>query len=294
MFYRRKLILAILEVFGGKLPKINLQKLIFLVTNRQPKPVYEFIPFKFGSYSYSANADFTAMVKHGLLEEDSTSFAKKDKQNYLQTLNDIDRKLVNQIYLLFKNHDADGLMKHTYINYPYYAINSTTASKLLNNEQLKIVNSKRPTISNTVLFTIGYEGVSLEAYLNKLIKNNIKVLVDVRNNPLSQKYGFSKSLLQKYCENLKIEYLHFSELGIQSEFRQVLNDQNDYDLLFNSYKKLTLPKTKSTQEKILSLLIKKQRIALTCFEANICQCHRKHLAEAITQLPGWHFELKHI
>ena len=61
MFYRRKLILAILEVFGGKLPKINLQKLIFLVTNRQPKPVYEFIPFKFGSYSYSANADFTAM-----------------------------------------------------------------------------------------------------------------------------------------------------------------------------------------------------------------------------------------
>jgi hypothetical protein len=294
MFYRRKLILAILEVFGGKLPKINLQKLIFLVTNRQPKPVYEFIPFKFGSYSYSANADFTAMVKHGLLEEDSTSFAKKDKQNYLQTLNDIDRKLVNQIYLLFKNHDANGLMKHTYINYPYYAINSTTASKLLNNEQLKIVNSKRPTISNTVLFTIGYEGVSLEAYLNKLIKNNIKVLVDVRNNPLSQKYGFSKSLLQKYCENLKIEYLHFSELGIQSEFRQVLNDQNDYDLLFNSYKKLTLPKTISTQEKILSLLIKKQRIALTCFEANICQCHRKHLAEAITQLPGWHFELKHI
>ena len=126
MFYRRKLILAIIEMFGGKLPKINLQKLVFLVTNRQSKPVYEFIPFKFGSYSYSANADFTAMVKHGLLEEDSSSFTKKDKQNYLQTLNDDDRKLVNQIYLLFKNHDADGLMKHTYINYPYYAINSTT------------------------------------------------------------------------------------------------------------------------------------------------------------------------
>lgn len=183
-------------------------------------------------------------------------------------------------------------MKHTYINYPYYAINSTTASKLLNNDQLKIVNSKRPFAS--VLFTIGYEGVSFEGYLNKLIKNNIKVLIDVRNNALSQKYGFSKSILQRACENLNIEYLHFSEVGIQSEFRQVLKEQKDYDLLFESYKVLTIPKTVSTQQKILKLLIQKQRIALTCFEANICQCHRKHLAEAITSLPGWDFELKHI
>jgi hypothetical protein len=30
---------------------------------------------------------------------------------------------------------------------------------------------------------------------------------------------------------------------------------------------------------------------LTCFEANICQCHRKHLAEAIIQLPQWKYEL---
>jgi uncharacterized protein (DUF488 family) len=42
------------------------------------------------------------------------------------------------------------------------------------------------------------------------------------------------------------------------------------------------------------LLKKYKRIALTCFEANICQCHRKHLAEAITSLPGFSYELKHI
>jgi uncharacterized protein (DUF488 family) len=294
MFYRRKLILAILEVFGGKLPKINLQKLLFIVAKRQTKPAYDFVPYKFGCFSYSANADLKAMIKHGYVTEDEVSFIKKDKQSYLTSLNDSDRRLVNQIFVLLKNYDADALMKHTYINYPYYAIHSTTAPRLLSKEQLKAISAKRPSSASTVLFTIGYEGISLEAYLNKLIKADVQTLVDVRNNPLSQKYGFSKSQLETCCKNLGIEYLHIPEVGIQSEERQELKTQKDYDTLFDSYKKNTLTNTVPFQEKILNLLIEKKRIALTCFEANICQCHRKPLAEAVTQLPGWNFELKHI
>jgi uncharacterized protein (DUF488 family) len=119
-------------------------------------------------------------------------------------------------------------------------------------------------------------------------------LVDVRNNPLSQKFSFSKSQLIHYCEDLNIEYIHFGDVGIQSEYRQELKEQSDYDNLFKSYKKKTLPSTTSTQEKILALLKDKKRIALTCFEANICQCHCKYLAEVIAQLPQWKYELKHI
>ncbi|MGH2622634.1 MAG: hypothetical protein ACRDE7_03125, partial [Sphingobacterium sp.] len=36
------------------------------------------------------------------------------------------------------------------------------------------------------------------------------------------------------------------------------------------------------------------RIALTCFESDICQCHRKPLAESISNLPDFKFELMHI
>ena len=294
MFYRRKMILALLEVFGGKLMKINLQKVLFLITQRQAKPAYDFVPFKFGCFSFSANADLAAMVKHGFLTEDEQSFTKKDKQTYLSTLNDTDRRLVNQIYALFRNHDADALMTYTYTQYPYYAINSVKAPQLLNRAQMEKVEKARPSSSKIILYTIGYEGISLEAYLNKLVKNDIKVLVDVRNNPLSQKYGFSKSLLSSCCNKLGIEYVHYAEVGIQSEDRKELNVQVDYDNLFDSYRDNTLPRTTDTQQKILTLLQQKQRIALTCFEANICQCHRKHLSEAITRLPGWHYELKHI
>lgn len=93
---------------------------------------------------------------------------------------------------------------------------------------------------------------------------------------------------------LHIEYMHFADVGIQSEYRQELKTQEDYDNLFATYKKKTLPKTIPTQEKILDLLRVKKRIALTCFESDISQCHRKHLADAIVQLPGWTYALKHI
>ena len=294
MFYRRKIILALLQVFDGRLEKIKLQKLLFLVCQKQKEPEYDFIPYLYGCYSHSAKADLYTMVKKDFLTEDETSYSKKDPINYLELLDEEDKKLVTQAYALYNKMNSDGLMKHTYTNFPYYAINSNTAERLLNSEQLNKINAFRPALSATMLYTIGYEGISLEAYLNKLIKHDIKVLVDVRNNPMSQKFGFSKSQLIRYCEGLHIEYVHFGEVGIESEYRQELKSQADYDYLFDTYKAKTLPKSVATQQKILELLIAKKRIALTCFEANICQCHRKHLAEAIIKLPKWNYELKHI
>lgn len=294
MFYRRKVILAIIESFGGRLEKIKLQKLLFLFAEKQIKPEYNFVPYKYGCYSFSAAADINTMVTKQQLQETESSYIKQDHTNYIKTLKEGDRKLL----LYIKNHygkmDNTALMKHTYNNYPYYAINSIIAEDILSVDQLKKVNSSRSNTEETILFTIGYEGISLEEYLNRLIKNNVKVLVDVRRNPLSMKFGFSKSLLTKFCNSLGIDYVHFPELGIQSDLRQELHTQTDYDKLFAHYRKEELTETLESQQKILSLLIENKRIALTCFEKDICQCHRKHLSEAICSLPAFNYKLKHI
>jgi len=84
VFYRRKIILALLQLFDGQLGKIRLQKLLFLFTIRQAKPDYDFIPYKYGCCSFSANADLTTMVRKGLLEESEKDFIKLDKKNYLK------------------------------------------------------------------------------------------------------------------------------------------------------------------------------------------------------------------
>jgi len=301
MYYRRKIILALIQLFEGELDKIRLQKLLFLYTQMAQKtssrlngPIYDFIPYKFGCYSYSANADLTAMVNKGMLIGTESHFVSNEKTDYLKLIKDSDRKQLQEIKLLYGNMNADSLMKYTYIHYPYWATRSEIAERILTAEELEKVNQCKPEISKTILFTIGYEGISLEEYLNRLLKNDVKVLVDVRNNPLSMKYGFSKSPLKRYCESLSIQYIHFPEVGIQSGQRQELNSQSDYDNLFAVYRRNNLSRTQSTQNKILGLLKQHNRIALTCFEANICQCHRKHLADAISELPGFEYEIKHI
>ena len=294
MFYRRKVILALLQAFGGKLEKINLYKLLLVFSNLQKKPEYDFVPYKFGCYSFSLHADLVTMYKKEQLKDEDKSVSKVDNKNYLTALVESDKRIIQSIFQQFSKSSGDDLMRYTYTKYPYTAINSQTAERLLTKEQLAKVNACRPFSRGTILFTIGYEGISLEEYLNRLIKNDIKILVDVRRNALSMKFGFSKNQLKNYCNSLGIEYLHIPEVGIQPELRQELNTQKDYDKLFSIYKKSNLSTTTLHQQKIFTLLKQKKRIALTCFEADICQCHRKHLAEAITQLPGWTFELKHI
>src|ERR1051326_4144949 len=127
MYYRRKIILGLIQLFGGELEKIRLQKLLFLFGKRKQKPEYDFIPYKFGSYSYSANADLTVMVERGFLTETDSHFKSNRKTDFLKSLEESDRKLLAEVKTLYGKMDSNALMKHTYINYPFYAINSLTA-----------------------------------------------------------------------------------------------------------------------------------------------------------------------
>ena len=294
MFYRRKVILALLQLFDCTLDKIRLQKLLFLFTQRQQKAEYDFVPYKFGCYSYSAHADLTTMVSRQFLDSTETTYTKKDKTDYLKQLKADDKIFLLEVMTNYGGMTSRALMKHTYINYPFFATRSEAAADILNRSELEKVNASKPKGNKTILFTIGYEGISLEEYLVRLLKNDVKLLVDVRNNAISMKYGFSKSQLQKYCGDLGIQYVHIPEVGILSEQRQKLNSQKDYDKLFSVYRKNNLKKTTEKQNEILNLLKKHKRIALTCFEADICRCHRKHLAEAIETLPNFSYEVKHI
>ncbi len=281
MFYRRKIILSLFQLCNGSLVKTRIQKLLFLYSQRKTESEYCFVPYKYGCFSYSANADLVTMVKKGYLSESERGYTKIDKKNYLPTLKPKDKELLTEIVDKYGNMENDTLIRHTYINFPYYAINSTIAERILSKEHYNIVLNHIPRENKKSIFTIGYEGISLEAYLNKLVVNNIKTLVDVRKNPLSMKYGFSKTLLKSFCESLGINYVHIPEVGINSNQRKILEKQEDYDILFESYKKTTLKETTYKQQEIVNLLNENNRIALTCFESNIFQCHRLPLAESL-------------
>lgn len=287
--------MSLIQVFEGELEKIQLQKLLFLYTRFQKeKKTYDFVPYKFGCFSFQANADLSTLKKYGIVSETTKSWKKADEVNYLNELTKEDKKTISDFRIIYANKTSDDLINLTYKRYPYFAINSIVAEEYLTKEEFQNLDNYRCYDDEIVLFTIGYQGITLEAYLNKLIKNNIKVLCDVRKNALSMKYGFSKSQLKNACNGVGIEYIHIPEVGIDSEQRQELKTQKDYDILFEEYKTNNLNKSISSQTEILNLLKKNKRIALTCFEADICQCHRKHLSEAITHLKGFKYNLEHL
>jgi len=294
MYYRRKIILGLIETFGGELEKFQLQKLLMLFSFYQKNPSYHFVPYKYGCFSFQANADLATMRKYEWVEEGEKYWKKTTNQSYISELTESDKKALLDLKNNFNDKSSEYLIKHTYRNYPYYAINSKIASQLLSNEELEKVIKQKPISTKNALFTIGYEGITIEQYINKLIKADVKVLCDVRKNSYSMKYGFSKSQLKMACEGVGIQFLHIPEVGIVSDKRKELNTQKDYDVLFEDYKKTVIPKTVSEQEMILSLINKNQRVAITCFEKDICQCHRKHLAEAICELPQFNYELIHL
>jgi Protein of unknown function, DUF488 len=295
MYYRRKILLSLIQVFEGELEKIQLQKLLFLYTRFQKeRKTYDFVPYKFGCFSFQANSDLSTLKKYGIVCETIKSWKKEDEVNYLGELTKEDKKIISDFRIIYANKTSDDLINITYKKYPYFAINSTIAKSYLNEAEIENLNNYRSFDDEVVLFTIGYEGISLESYLNKLIKNNIKVLCDVRKNALSMKYGFSKNQLKNACNGVGIEYIHIPEVGIDSDQRQELRSQKDYDILFEKYKENNLTKTVSSQVEILEILKQNKRIALTCFEADICQCHRKHLSESISNLKDFNYKLEHL
>jgi hypothetical protein len=294
MYYRRKILLALLEAFDNRLDKISLQKLLMLVSKQQLKPDFHFVPYKYGCYSFQATADLQTMTKYNQVALQCNDWIKTDEEKYLLSLKDRDRDAIRYIKQMYGNKTSDELICITYVKYPQLAINSVVAKDKLTPDEYRKVTEAKPQSNKTILFTIGYEGVSLEEYINKLIVNDVKVLCDVRKNSYSMKFGFSKSQLQAACNGVGIEFVHIPQLGIDSDKRQELNTQADYDKLFLQYRNDVLTKTQAYQDKLMDMLNKNKRIALTCFEANICQCHRKHLADAIVKHPSFAYELKHI
>lgn len=293
MFYRRKVILALLQALGGELSKTDFQKHLFLFTRSQDEPAYDFVPYQYGCFSFGADADRAPMVRAGLLHDEET-WKKKTKTSYVSALKPEDRDRIAQHVARHGHLRGRELVREVYTSHPYYAVHSKIAEEVLDKDELEQVVAAYPAPHEPALFTIGYEGQSLEAYLNKLITHRVEVLCDVRKNPVSMKFGFSKKRLRAAVENLGMEYVHIPELGIASGKRKALDSPEAYASLFDQYERETLPEREDELAHLHALLRKRERVALTCFEACHTDCHRSRVAEALQLLPQWSYPVIHI
>ena len=286
--------MAVLEAFDGAVESLRFQKYLFLILNRINNKYYSFVPYKYGSFSFESYNDRRNLIRLNYLVDNENKWILHKNTNFLSEMNLLDQKAIFTIKKKYEKISKAKLLHELYSDYPYYAINSQIKSKAnLNHEEKISILNNQPSQKEKCLFTIGYEGRSIDAYINLLIKNNIKILCDVRKNPLSRKYGFTKQSLKKITSSLGIKYVHIPELGIDSKLRKNLNTRKDYQKLFASYKTSLLPSNKEALNTIMSLINAQKRVALTCFEFESDLCHRHCISSAL-QKEKTNLKIKHI
>lgn len=140
------------------------------------------------------------------------------------------------------------------------------------------------------LFSIGYEGRSIDEFVDVLRTTGVDIVVDVRLNAISRKRGFSKKALSAALKTASIKYQHERELG---------NPKDNRDAFRNG-----LPSAKARYQRHLSNgatssfeavaeLARTQKVALLCFENEHATCHRSCITDRM-QESRQHLSVVHI
>ena len=285
LYARQKLLLALVQGAGGAVSATDFQKLLFLYTRKwEPEPSFQFVPYRFGGVSFQSYADRKTLIDKGLL----FPLEKGEWKLTPKAAPYIPKELAARMKIFTTKavmERGDALIARAYREEPYYATRSEILDRIFpaKADRKSVIEAAPDPAAGTALFTIGYEGDSIDGYLDRLLRNRVALLCDVRRNPLSRKTGFSGKQLASYCERVGIQYRHLPDLGIPGERRRELVTRADYDALFAEYEKEDLPKAGHAIEELSRLLTEHSRIALTCFEKEPECCHRHCVAEEMAR-----------
>jgi len=280
LFWRQRVMLALLQNAPRKRAgKIQMLKWLFLLKEEEGidryGAFYDFLPYKHGPFSFVAYKEATELVGGGLIDSTRQSFRLTFRGGRFgaATLDAAPAGCVARIMRTYGRFPQRRLVQYVYHNYPWYASRSTTR------QTATATTSKR---LQPGVFCIGYEGLSIDAFLNAILKGRLTDLADVRSNAVSRKFGFSKPSLAKKCQDVGIEYHHYPELGIPAPFRRNTKTNRR---LWHTYRAAILPKAAATFRDLVELC-RQQRTGLLCFEKESGECHRWILAQEIRARAG--------
>ncbi len=133
------------------------------------------------------------------------------------------------------------------------------------------------------IYTIGFSGKNAKTFFELLRNNNIKSLIDVRLNNVSQLAGYTKKndlefFLKEICA---IDYFHLPTLAPTKE---ILDGYKKGSIDWNQYEKeyLALIQSRNIEPKIGNMNF--DGACLLCSEKTADKCHRRLAAETIVNM----------
>ena len=115
------------------------------------------------------------------------------------------------------------------------------------------------------LCTVGYQSHTVETFLGLLGRANVSVLVDLREKPASRRPGFSRWVLRRALHEAQVSYLWMG----------------------NTLGGFTCTEEQWAQGcRAIAALAETEKVSLMCMEQDYKECHRRKLAQHITDLYG--------
>lgn len=141
----------------------------------------------------------------------------------------------------------------------------------------RAIQAERERMADHIV-SVGYEGRTVNELLSDVRNAGTHVLIDVRENAISRKAGFSKRALAAACSAHGIEYRHEPTMGNPKSnrdgFREGLKPNREvYRRHLRSTGQDALARTAE--------LLASRTVAVLCFEAAECQCHRSVVVEEL-------------
>lgn len=131
------------------------------------------------------------------------------------------------------------------------------------------------------IFTVGYEGRTLDALLDLLAYHKISTVIDVRHRPSSRRRDFSKAPLAAALAKRKISYFHLPELGVPRDVRDQYQLQKDLGVL-RRFLRSSLDQYRHLAQEIVGKS-PDRNVCLLCLEKEPARCHRSIVAEDLAQ-----------
>lgn len=287
MLKRQRILLGLLHRAGGALGRTQLVMMAFLLGKetdvRSREAYYDFVPYKYGPFSFSLYRELGALERDEYVQlgEDRIQLCEGIRDRVAALLDDMAapiRRAIDQVVAHYGSLTQHALLSKVYRKYPWYAMAS---------ERHDLVPDSAPsrTDADIAVYTVGYEGKSVDAFFDGLIRTGIRAVLDVRANPVSRKYGFAKRSMNEIASKVGIHYIHLPELGISSSLRTDLSDFNSYQNLLDRYEHEILPDRTEDLCRLVDL-IRERPSALLCVEKDVRCCHRSRLAEAASNASG--------
>ncbi|WP_239393925.1 DUF488 family protein [Frankia sp. CiP3] len=132
--------------------------------------------------------------------------------------------------------------------------------------------------------SVGYEGLTLESFLEHILARDVRTVADVRLNAISRRPGFSKNRLRAGLADVGIDYIHFRELGNPQENREPFRTGH-VEHGCRVYRQQIQNPDADRALTALRNLAQSHATAVLCVEREETSCHRQVVIDLVTKRP---------